>query len=94
MIQFVYELATKHEIFISILPKCEGYELRYKYLIEEPIYDKFVYCGYCIENAIESEDTYHSYDAALANALYYVKKNARKAGNGMLTLSKERMEDI
>lgn len=93
MIQFVYELATKHEIFISILPICSGYELLYRYRIEEPIFDRFAYGGgYHIENAIESKDTYYSYDEALANALYYVKKNAGKAGNGMLTLSKERME--
>lgn len=90
MIQTARTLAIEHDIFVSVQPSCEGWSLLYKYRIIEPVYSKFMYCGYAVAVDIVSEDSYRSYDDALQAGLEYVKYHSRIVEhNGMLTLTKE-----
>ncbi len=89
MINIVRELAHKHHIFIGVEPQCSGWELSYKYTIKEPLYSKFEYQGYYMGVELKSEESFDSYDEALFSGVQYVMANARRAHNGMLTLTKE-----
>lgn len=88
MIQHVLYLANEHHIFVSVEPVCE-WTLKYRYRIQEPEFDKFVYQGYRIVVDIESEELYDNYNAALVAALDYVRTHSRIVGynNQYLTLN-------
>lgn len=81
MMQSVIDLANEHHIFVSVKPVIvDGWYLKYKYKIQEPEYNKFVYLGYRMTIDIESEHLYDEYNDALVDALDYVKDNARRVG--------------
>ena len=81
-------LANEHHIFVSVEPVC-GWSLAYRYRIQEPEYDKFIYQGHRMVVDIESEELYEKYNDALAAALDYVRTHARRVGdnNQYLTLN-------
>lgn len=84
----VRHLAIEHDIFLLVVPSCEGWGLYYKYRIIEPVYSKFVYQGYQVEVDILSEGSYRSYDDALQAGLEYIKGHSRMVEhNGMITLT-------
>lgn len=80
MFQYVLYLANEHHIFVSVEPVC-GWTLKYRYRIQEPEYDKFIYQGYHMVVDIESEELYEDYNTALTAALDYVKTHSRIVGN-------------
>lgn len=89
MMQSVVDLANEHHIFVSVEPVIVGgWALKFKYKIQEPEYDRFIYRGYGMPVTIESEHLYDEYNDALSDALDYVKDNARRVGenDGYLTL--------
>lgn len=88
MMNTVRHLAIEHDIFLLVVPSCEGWGLYYKYRIIEPVYSKFVYQGYQVEVDILSEGSYRSYDDALQAGLEYIKDHSRMVEhNGMITLT-------
>lgn len=80
MMNAVIYLATEHHIFVSIEPVCD-WTLKYRYRIQEPEFDKFIYQGYHMIVDIESKELYEEYNDALAAALDYVKTHCHICGN-------------
>lgn len=85
-------LANEHHIFVSVEPVC-GWTLTYRYRIQEPEFDKFIYQGHRMVVDIVSEELYETYDDALSSALDYVRTNARRCGENkeFLTLNPENL---
>ena len=83
----MFTFARRDDIFINIVPDLSS-SLKYRYTIDEALYDKFQYQGWGrFEHKIVS-DEFDEYEDALHSAVEYVEANARQLEDGRLTFLK------
>ena len=83
----MFTFARRDDIFINIVPDL-SWSLKYRFTIDEALYDKFEYQGWGCDYSKIVSDEFDEYEDALHSAVEYVEANARQLEDGRLTFLK------